>query len=251
MVGMNIRGALASRGGAAPAAAALTLTLAGLLAGCGGAAHPAAGDAAGHSAHPTASPSPDGRIPGIGPELSARIPDDSRQAVAVYGDGHNSADSTVVLYHRDGDDWTKERSWPSHNGRRGWTTDHHEGDKRSPSGMFTLSDAGGVLPDPGTELPYTHSAAFTPPAYWSKRTRHDFDYVIAIDYNRQTGVSPLDPTRPQGQTKGGGIWLHMDHGSGTSGCVSLSKDGMRYLLRHLKPDADPVVVMGSREQLRK
>ncbi len=250
MVGMDTGGVRTARSGSRTAALALTMGLVGLLAGCAGGAHRAAGDAAGHSSQPTASPSPDGRIPGVGPRLSAHVPDGARQAVAVYGDGRDSADSTVVLYHRDGDAWEKERSWPAHNGKRGWTADHHAGDKRSPSGVFTLSDAGGVLPDPGTALPYTHSAAFTPPSYWSPRTRHDFDYVIAVDYNRRTGVSPLDPARPQGQSKGGGIWLHMDHGSGTSGCVSLSKDGMRYLLRHLKPDENPVVVMGTRALLR-
>jgi L,D-peptidoglycan transpeptidase YkuD (ErfK/YbiS/YcfS/YnhG family) len=251
MVAMDIRGQRAARGGVTTAALALTTALATLLAGCAGGTHAARSDAAGASTHPSASPSPDGRIPGIGPRLGARIPDDTRQVVAVYGKGRDTADSTVALYRRTGEDWTKERSWHAHNGRRGWTTHHHEGDKRSPSGVYTLSDAGGVLPDPGAKLPYTHSAAFTPPAYWSPRTRHDFDYVIAIDYNRRTGVSPLDPARPQGASRGGGIWLHMDHGSGTSGCVSLSESGMRYLLRHLDPDDDPMVVMGPRALLRR
>ena len=251
MVRMDIRGARPGSRRSGTIALALTMSLAGLVAGCAGGGHPATGEAAGHSEQPTASPSPDGRIPGVGPRLSAHIPDDTRQAVAVYGKGRDSGDATVALYRRDGEDWAKEGSWPAHNGKRGWTTDHHEGDKRSPSGVFTLSDAGGVLPDPGTALPYTHSSAFTPPSYWSPRTRHDFDYVIAIDYNRRTGVSPLDPTRPQGQDKGGSIWLHMDHGSGTSGCVSLSGDGMRYLLRHLKPDENPVVVMGTRALLHR
>jgi L,D-peptidoglycan transpeptidase YkuD (ErfK/YbiS/YcfS/YnhG family) len=251
MVAMTLRGQRAVRGGATTAALALTSALAALLAGCAGGTHTAHGDAAGTSPHPSASAPSDGRVPGIGPRLGARIPDDTRQVVAVYGEGRDSAESTVVLYRRDGTAWTKERSWPAHNGKRGWTTDHHEGDKRSPSGVYTISDAGGVLPDPGTELPYTRSAAFTPPSYWSPRTRHDFDYVIAIDYNRRTGVSPLDPVRPEGQSKGGGIWLHLDHGSGTSGCVSLSESGMRYLLRRLDPDDDPVVVMGTRALLRR
>ncbi len=189
------------------------------------------------------------RVPGIGPALRARIPAASRQVVAVYGRGADSPDATLVLYDKGAKGWEKKGSWAAHNGRHGWTTDHREGDRRSPVGVFTLTDAGGVLADPGARLPYAHSAAFTPPAYWSKNTRHDFDYVVAVNYNRVPGRSPLDPERPEGQAKGGGIWLHLDHGSGTSGCVSIAKEGMADLLRALDPARRPVVVMGDRAHL--
>nr|WP_244502534.1 L,D-transpeptidase family protein [Streptomyces oceani] len=191
------------------------------------------------------------RVPGVGDRMHARIPQAARQVVAVYGQGRDSARSTVALYTKDGDRFRRQFEWRGHNGRRGWTPDHREGDKRSPTGVFTLTDAGGVLPDPGSGLPYTQSESFTPPTYWPKKTRHDFDRVIAIDYNRVRGTSPLDPTRPRGQSKGGGIWLHVDHGSGTSGCVSISSAGMKRLLRTLDPDRRPVVVMGDRDTLRK
>lgn len=190
------------------------------------------------------------RIPGVGDRLHSRIPANSRQVVAVYGDGADSAKATVVLYTKSGATWDKARSWPAHNGKKGWTADHHEGDKRSPVGVFTLSDAGGVLDDPGAALPYTKTASLQAPHYWPRTHWHDFDYVIAIDYNRAKGTPPNDPTRPQGQAKGGSIWLHMDHGSGTSGCVSLSKSGMRYLLRTLDPKRHPVVVMGDKAHLK-
>ncbi|MEU6121788.1 L,D-transpeptidase family protein [Streptomyces sp. NPDC047123] len=192
------------------------------------------------------------RIPDVGDRLQSKIPKDSRQVVAVYGDGANSADSTVVLYTKSGGKdatWDKARSWPAHNGKRGWTTDHRENDKRSPVGMFTLTDAGGVLTNPGAKFPYTKSSSMQAPHYWPKTHWHDFDYVIAIDYNRAKGTPPNDPTRPQGQSKGGSIWLHMDHGSGTSGCVSLSKAGMEHLLRTLDPKQHPVVVMGDKANL--
>ncbi|MGW3247078.1 L,D-transpeptidase family protein [Streptomyces sp. NPDC001070] len=189
-------------------------------------------------------------IPGVGPALRSRIPADSRQVVAVYGDDARSADSTIVLYTREGDLWKRERSWSGHNGKRGWTTGHHEGDRKSPVGVFTLSDAGGVLADPGARLPYHRSPAFAAPRSWARTHWHDFDLVIAIDYNRVKGTSPLDPTRPQGQSKGGSIWLHMDHGSGTSACVSQSKADMEYLLHTLDPAQRPVVVMGDRAHLK-
>ncbi|WP_326734730.1 hypothetical protein [Streptomyces sp. NBC_01022] len=189
-------------------------------------------------------------IPDVGDRLQSQIPDDSRQVVAVYGAGKNSAQSTVVLYQRTGSTWDKAAGWKAHNGRKGWTADHHEDDKRSPVGVFTLTDAGGALPDPGALLPYTESAAIQAPRYWTKPYWHDFDYVIAIDYNRVKGTAPNDPTRPEGQSKGGSIWLHMDHGSGTSACVSLPKAAMVKLLRTLDPKQNPVVLMGDRAALK-
>jgi L,D-peptidoglycan transpeptidase YkuD (ErfK/YbiS/YcfS/YnhG family) len=249
------RGRRSAPGRTAPAAAAAGAALALLLTGCGGdggagtEARPHGGDAG----TPDAAT---GRqhIPGVGEGYRTQIPERTGQVVAVYGEGQDSARSRIELWTResgkDGENrWSRAESWPGHNGKRGWTTDHREGDKRSPVGVFTLTDAGGVLSDPGTQLPYTHSAAFTPPAYWADRTEHDFDHVIAIDYNRVPGTSPLDPTRPRGQAEGGFIWLHVDHGSGTSGCVSVSREAMEDLLRTLDPDRRPVIVMGDRGTL--
>lgn len=241
---------------AALVAAAGGTVLAVLLSGCGGDAgqDKPSGSAEGRHASgpsPQADPAKNPtRIPRVGDRLQAKIPDESTQVVAVEGKGKNSPDATVRLYTRQGGAWHEEHRWAAHNGKRGWTHDHHQGDKRSPVGVFSLSDAGGVLPEPDAKLPYAHTAAFTPPSYWPKKTRHDFDHVIAIDYNRVKGTSPLDPTRPQGQAKGGSIWLHVDHGSGTSGCVSLSKAGMETLLRTLDPKKHPVVVMGDSASLR-
>ncbi|MFF6862606.1 hypothetical protein [Streptomyces ardesiacus] len=226
------------------------------LSACGGPSGQGAGTGAsappGGAGPGTASPDT-ATVPGVGDRLQRRIPADSRQVVAVYGDGKDSADSTAVLYTKQGTTWHRARSWKAHNGTKGWTTDHHEDDKRSPVGVFTLSDAGGVLPDPdpapGTGLPYSRSASFAAPHWWAKPYWHDFDYVIAIDYNRVKGTPPNDPTRPEGSSKGGSIWLHLDHGSGTSACISLPKPAMEYLLRTLDPDLHPVVVMGDRAHL--
>lgn len=233
------------------AASALALGLAGCGGGGGG-----KGGAKGDG--PSASPgkvdtakADRTHIPDVRPGLQKKIPANTRQVVTVYGKGKNSAEATVRLYTRKaaGNAWRTQRSWSAHNGRKGWTPRHREGDKRSPEGVFSLSDAGGVLAAPGTKLPYSHSTAFTPPAYWPKKTRHDFDHVIAVDYNRAKGRSPLDPARPMGQSRGGNIWLHVDHGSGTSGCVTLRRSAIAYLLRTLDPHQHPRAVMGDRAAL--
>lgn len=76
-----------------------------------------------------------------------------------------------------------------------------------------------------------------------------FDYVIAIDYNRKPGTTPLDWTRPLGASRGGGIWLHVDHDGPTQGCVSIDKEHMKELLLALDPRLNPVVVMGDSASL--
>ncbi|MFI5795715.1 L,D-transpeptidase family protein [Streptomyces sp. NPDC051677] len=189
-------------------------------------------------------------VPGVGERLQRQIPAASRQVVAVYGDGRDSATSTVVFYAKRGAAWERVRTWPAHNGKKGWTAEHRLGDNRSPVGVFTLTAAAGVLDDPGTRLPYTQSEDYAAPQWWDEAHWHDFDYVIAIDYNRVKGAPPDDAEQPLGEERGGGIWLHLDHGSGTSACVSLSRAAMEYLLRTLDPAGHPVVVMGDRAALK-
>ncbi|WP_339133404.1 L,D-transpeptidase family protein [Streptomyces sp. f51] len=231
-----------------------------LLAGCGGA--PAgklgAGGSAGRHGEATAAPAPSasrnaapGRLPGLGPRTLAAIPARTRQAVVVTGRGRNSSRSTVVLYERTEAGWRPGPSLPAHNALKGWTHHHRAGDLRSPIGVFTLTDAGGLRPDPGTRLPYDRSGAFTSPGtgFEGEPLDGSFDYVVAVNYNRKPGTTPLDWTRPMGAGRGGGIWLHVDHGGPTHGCVGLREEDLVELMRALDPGLRPVVVMGDAASL--
>jgi L,D-peptidoglycan transpeptidase YkuD (ErfK/YbiS/YcfS/YnhG family) len=237
-----------------------------LLAGCGGGAmavpgHPSgAAPAATSTSAAVALPGPSAgttvesaprQLPGLGPRTLAEIPADTRQAVVVTGRGDDSPLSTVVLYQRTTTGWQAGPGWPAHNALRGWSDHHMAGDLRSPVGVYRLTDAGGRLRDPGTRLPYHRSGGFTAAGagFRGEPLAGSFDYVIAINYNRRPGTSPLDWTRPLGASRGGGIWFHVDHGGPTHGCVSLSKAHMKELLRALDPDRHPVVVMGDAKSL--
>ncbi|MGA4850113.1 sigma factor [Streptomyces sp. G5(2025)] len=120
------------------------------------------------------------------------------------------------------------------------------GDLKSPVGVYGLADAGGRLPDRGPTFPYDRGPAFTArgTGFGGASLEGCFDYVIAVNYSRGPGTTPLDWTRPPGAGRGGGIWLHVDPGGPTQGCVSLPKARRRELLRTLEPDRKPVVVMG-------
>ncbi|MEU2247515.1 L,D-transpeptidase family protein [Streptomyces sp. NPDC019224] len=203
---------------------------------------------------PAASPQPT-EIPGLGPKTRAAIPAEARQAFVVTGESPDSNRSTAVLYTRDGPAGPGWRAalgpWPAHNALNGWTAEHWEGDLRSPVGVFTLTAAGGRLDPPDTALPYDLSPDFavTGEGFHGEPLEGSFDYVVAIDYNRLPGTSPLDHTRPLGEERGGGIWVHVDHGGPTQGCVSVTEDRMKELLTALDPGLAPVIVMGDAESL--
>jgi len=190
-------------------------------------------------------------LPGLGPKTLAQVPSQARQAVVVTGRGKNSSKSEVVLYERTSTGWQPGESWPAHNALKGWSDHHMGGDLRSPIGVYGLTDAGGLLRDPGTKLTYDQGYGFQSPGtgFEGEPLQGSFDYVIAINYNRQAGASPLDWTRPLGANRGGGIWLHVDHGGPTHGCVSIAEKHMEQLLLTLDPRLRPVVVMGDAASL--
>ncbi|MFJ6797683.1 hypothetical protein [Streptomyces sp. NPDC091268] len=188
-------------------------------------------------------------LPDTSEQTRARIPADSRQLILVTGAAKDSSHSTVTFYTRPapGADWVKGDSWPARNGAKGWSTERSYGDLTSPQGVFTLTDAGGLLAKPpGTKLPYDRSGSFVPSGRGveGESLAGSFDYVVAIDFNREPGTSPLDPTKPDGEDKGGNIWLHVDHDGPSQGCVGIPKEAMRKVLETLDPAAKPVIVMG-------
>ncbi|MFZ3471027.1 hypothetical protein ACODT3_21485 [Streptomyces sp. 4.24] len=186
---------------------------------------------------------------GISAATRAKIPADARQLILVTGKAADSSESTAALYTRPaaGADWAKSAEWPARNGAKGWSAERTVGDLTSPEGVFALTDAGGLLAKPeGTKFPYDRSRSFVASGRGveGESLAGSFDYVVAIDYNRKPGTSPLDPTKPEGEAKGGNIWLHVDHDGPSQGCVGIPKDAMKKILETLDPAAKPVIVMG-------
>ncbi|MCX4787860.1 MULTISPECIES: L,D-transpeptidase family protein [unclassified Streptomyces] len=195
-------------------------------------------------------------IPALGPRTRGGIPAGARQALVVTGDSYDSSLSTAVLYTRDdpAGGWRAATGrWPAHNGLNGWTDEHWEGDLRTPVGVYGLTAAGGRFEPPETAFPYEQRPEFavSGEGFEGETLEGSFDYVVAVDYNRVPGASPLDPVRPLGQERGGGIWIHVDHGGPTQGCISLPENRMRELLRILDPEKKPVVVIGDVEGLER
>ncbi|MBM6592197.1 L,D-transpeptidase family protein [Brevibacterium sp. RIT 803] len=201
----------------------------------------------------TTGPAHSARVPGLGPETAAQIPAETSQVLVASGPDANSDSGQLSFYSIEDGQWKKRKTFDTHNGKKGWLADRREGDKTSPVGVFTLSDAGGYKQDPGTALPYTQDDRLPSSATVAYGPEYErvFDYIIAIDYNRVPGAAPTDRTRPLGWDKGGGIWLHLDHDSGTNGCVTLKEKDLKWILGTIDPDAHPRIAMGPESQLQK
>ncbi|MCU0277260.1 MAG: hypothetical protein MUF33_00045 [Candidatus Nanopelagicales bacterium] len=170
-----------------------------------------------------------------------------QQVIIAMGRSKRSSYTRVSRWQFDGACWVKVGSTPARNGARGWHRRPWDYSYLSPIGTFGLTDAGGHLPKPrGTGLPYDHDrSGFTGPPgrAWV------FDYVVAINFNRVPGRSPLNLYRPNPKINDGGIWLHVSGPAATRGCISISRRQMRKTLRWLDPADRPVMVMGPRSVL--
>lgn len=177
----------------------------------------------------------------------------AKQVVLVTGDAPDSSYSTVHLFQREAmGGWRRVfEPWPARNGQRGWTARHNAGDRSTPVGVFGLSDAGGLLPDPGSKLPYDQSPVYEEDGvgFLGQSLKGAFDHVVAINYNRQPGTPPRDLVRPLGPERGGGIFIHIEHGGPTQACVALPRQRMSELLKWLDPRMRPVIAMGDIESV--
>ena len=171
------------------------------------------------------------------------------QVIIARGRSRTSSHTGLSRWeYRDGC-WHHVSAVPARNGARGWHPRPWDYSYYSPIGTYGLTDAGGRLRKPrGTRLPYDHSPAGFQGPPGAERV---FDHVVAINFNRVPGRSPLDLRRPDPSIHDGGIWLHVSGRGATRGCISVSRRQMRKTLKWLDPRQHPVIVMGPAEVLRR
>ncbi len=145
-------------------------------------------------------------------------------------------------------------------GSAGFSTPASENSTATPQGSFTLTRAFGRFADPGTALAYTRT---TPADWWISEpgplyntlqhcvsgcaftqgnpnehlyyTVPYYEYAVVIDYNQAPAIAG----------KGSAFFLHVTVGQPTQGCVSIERDHLVRILRWLRPDAHPRILMGT------
>jgi L,D-peptidoglycan transpeptidase YkuD (ErfK/YbiS/YcfS/YnhG family) len=131
-----------------------------------------------------------------------------------------------------------------------------EGQQRTPSGVFTLTQAFGNEANNGTRLAYFRAG---PDDWWDEnpssvqynrhvRSRYSpgaasenlfysgaaYAHAVVINYN----------TNPVVKGAGSGFFLHVSDGAPTQGCVAIAADQLNVVMRWLDPAEHPVISIG-------
>jgi L,D-peptidoglycan transpeptidase YkuD (ErfK/YbiS/YcfS/YnhG family) len=181
----------------------------------------------------------------------------SGQLVTVIAASYRVTQAELTAYQLVGGQWRRVFGpWRAWIGRNGMAPPgaKREGDGRTPSGTFGFGFFFGVDPDPGVHFPYREVQAYdvwdddpSSPLYneWVDDRYADpgadpepmdvsaYDYGAVIGYNtaRTPGL-------------GSAIFLHVNIGMPTAGCVTLPTGELLEILRWLNPAASPRITMG-------
>jgi L,D-peptidoglycan transpeptidase YkuD (ErfK/YbiS/YcfS/YnhG family) len=185
----------------------------------------------------------------------------ARQVITVVAGSESDTQATLQAWRRVTGGWYQVGpAVPAWLGSAGMTPHPSEQLSATPMGSFSLTDAFGHDPDPGTALHYVQ----TEPSYWwisqpgalyntmqhcagacpftqGSPNEHLFyetpyyNYAVVIDYNR-------DPVQ---QNAGSAFFLHVSVGAPTAGCVSIDEGRLVRILRWLDPRQHPRIMIGT------
>jgi L,D-peptidoglycan transpeptidase YkuD (ErfK/YbiS/YcfS/YnhG family) len=180
------------------------------------------------------------------------------QAIVVQAPSRRSTRASARTYARADTTagWHLVRgAMPARLGRNGLSSHRHEGDGTTPIGTFGFVYGFGWRPDPG--LHGFSWRRLTPRSCWAA-TRADYNrwierspcpgetlwssagrayrYAAVIDFNYAHPV----------YGRGSGIFLHVQAGRPTAGCVALDERDLLGVLRWMRPGAR--IVIGTRRQ---
>ena len=204
-------------------------------------------------------------------DLANRLetPATAKQLLTVEAKGARTTYATFRTWRRDGTTCWVAAAGPytARLGKNGVSANRREGDGTTPTGIYRIGRTiYGNEADPGVRFRYRrlrcgdwwdedpssptyntfqHVPCGTTPPFtaaseglWQQPRAYPF--LAVVEYN----THPIVPGR------GSGIFLHAQTGGPTIGCVSLRKEQLRAVLRWLRPDAAPVIAIGTSAQLR-
>lgn len=190
----------------------------------------------------------------------------SRQAIVVLTDDLNTTSGTLQRYERAGGVWRAVggrvgvvvgRTGLANSGAK------HEGDGKSPSGIYSFGTAFGFAPAADFRVPYRQLRETTEcvddiaSRYYNQIV--DRDDVPAVDWTSSEKMRAVSVYRwgivvnyntPPVPQRGSCIFMHIWSGpsSSTAGCTAMPQEELETILRWLDPAASPRLVQFTRSE---
>lgn len=181
----------------------------------------------------------------------------SNQIISVVSTGGST--SELVLWQKDNNgNWYEYDSMFARLGENGMknASEVYEMDLCTPTGVYSLTEAFGVAQNPGSKIPYRvldgseywvddeNSPYYNTMQFGSANGRWNsaehliehsdsYKYSLVIDYNR----GPVIPG------KSSAIFLHVDVGVPTWGCVAVEVNKMKEILQWINPEENPQIML--------
>lgn len=203
---------------------------------------------------------------------------DAQQVIVVTAPSFAATEGTLSAYELKGGQWVEvQKPIRAQLGYGGLVRgdSRRQGTGTTPTGTYAVTSAFGRKADPGTGLDYvrvdrndawtynpkvpsTYNLFQDAPHSWKPYGNYveelwnmgmQYNYVAVLDYNLpggeiRTGKNGVRRTNePANTRRGGGIFLHVDNGKKTAGCISIAQPAMRKILRWLDPDQEPVITI--------
>jgi L,D-peptidoglycan transpeptidase YkuD (ErfK/YbiS/YcfS/YnhG family) len=199
----------------------------------------------------------------IANDLRTPPPAQARQLITVEAATVRTTYATARIWRRSGSCWVAAgRPYSARVGRNGLRVDRREGDGTTPIGTFPIgATMYGNSPNPGVRFRYVRlrcgdwwvedprSPAYNtfqrlrcgvrPPFEVTtpdmSKDRLAYAHLAVVEFN----MHPVVPGR------GSGIFVHVQTGGPTNGCVSLPRASLVRVLRWLSPAAAPQIAIGT------
>ncbi|OBI74620.1 L,D-transpeptidase [Mycobacterium sp. E740] len=174
------------------------------------------------------------------------------QVISVVGIGGSKAKMDV--YQRSAAGWQPVAAGiPAWIGANGMTPQSHDGEMKTPMGIFTLDFAFGTAPNPGGGL---HHVQVGPNHWWDGDLKSPTYNTMQVcneaqcpfDTDPASGTENLEippyvhavvmgVNKARVPGNGGAFFLHATDGGPTAGCVAIDDDKLVEIMRWLRPGA--------------
>lgn len=187
---------------------------------------------------------------------------DSKQLIVAYVENGKINDGFAIVYEKTSSNWQKiKQEFEINIGTQGFAAidKKREGDYKTPSGIFSITRTFGYNNDIETEIEFItlndshvwitdkndiqYNKITTNVQYGIKheklrRSDHLNKYGIIIDYNMNPIVKGM----------GSAIFMHVQKqpGYATAGCISTFENNIIDIIQWLKPQSNPMIVMGEK-----